>query len=151
MSEKRQLSVFGIVLVAVSSVLVVDTIAASSIIGPSAIVWWAVMYLFFFLPYGLVTAELGTTYPDEGGICDWVDRAFGRRVAARVAWFYWINYALWVPAVFFLFALVIGEILGLDLTPWTVAIIAIVMSWVKVWRRCSTWISLCGSRTWARF
>ncbi|MEM8564454.1 MAG: APC family permease [Pseudomonadota bacterium] len=133
MSEQgKQVSMFGIVLIAVSSILVVDTIAASAIIGPSSIGWWLIMFVIFFIPYGLVTAELGTAYPDEGGIVDWVRRAFGNAVGARVAWLYWVNYSLWVPAVFYLFALVLAQILGLDLGPWGIALIAIVMSWVKV-------------------
>jgi len=130
-TKSKQVSMFGIVLIAVSSILVVDTIAASAIIGPSAITWWLIMFVIFFVPYGLVTAELGTAYPDEGGIVDWVRRAFGDKVGARVAWLYWVNYALWVPAVFYLFALVMGQILGLELSAWSVAIISIVLCWIK--------------------
>lgn len=130
-STKKQISMFGIVLIAVSSVLVVDTIAASAIIGPSALVWWLIMFTIFFIPYGLVTAELGTAYPDEGGIVDWTRRAFGDAAGARVAWLYWVNYALWVPAVFYLFALVVTQILGFELSAWGIALIAIAMSWVK--------------------
>ena len=99
-SQGKQVSMFGIVLIAVSSILVVDTIAASAIIGPSSIGWWLIMFVIFFIPYGLVTAELGTAYPDEGGIVDWVRRAFGDGVGARLAWLYWVNYSLWIPAVF---------------------------------------------------
>jgi len=91
------------------------------------------MFLLFFLPYGLVTAELGTAYPDESGIVDWVNRAFGEKVAARVAWLYWINYALWIPAVFYLFALVGSGLMGIELDPWAIALVAIGMSWFKVW------------------
>lgn len=131
-SSPKQVSMFGIVLIAVSSILVVDTIAASAIIGPSAIVWWLIMFAIFFIPYGLVTAELGTAYPDEGGLVDWVRRAFGDAIGARIAWLYWVNYALWVPAVFYLFALVVAQIIGIELSPWGIAIIAIVMSWVKI-------------------
>ncbi len=132
MANPQKVNMFGIVLIAVSSVLVVDTIAASAIIGPSALVWWLIMFAVFFIPYGLVTAELGTAYPDEGGLVDWVRRAFGDSVGARVAWLYWVNYALWVPAVFYLFALVMSQILGFELSPWGIAIIAIVMSWIKI-------------------
>ena len=132
MSEsKKGISMFGIVLIAVSSVLVVDTIAASAIIGPSAISWWLIMFVLFFIPYGLVTAELGTTYPDEGGIVDWVRRAFGDKIGARIAWLYWVNYSLWIPAVFYLFTLIVAGMFGVELSPWQLAISAIVMSWGK--------------------
>ena len=42
----------------------------------------------FLLPYGLVVSELGTTYDDEGGLYDWVRRAFGDKWASRVSWYY---------------------------------------------------------------
>ena len=129
--HKKQVSMFGIILIAVSSVLVVDTISASAIIGPSAIVWWIIMFGLFFIPYGLVTAELGTSFPDEGGIVDWVRRAFGDKIGARVAWIYWVNFALWIPAAFYLFALILTQIFDLDVGPWGIAAIAIFMSWVK--------------------
>ena len=34
----------------------------------------------FLIPSGLITAELGTTYPDQGGIYSWVKRAYGERI-----------------------------------------------------------------------
>ena len=33
----------------------------------------------FVVPYGLISSELGTAYPGEGGIYDWVKRAYGSR------------------------------------------------------------------------
>jgi glutamate:GABA antiporter len=37
----------------------------------------------FLLPSSLIIAELSTAYPYQGGIYDWVHRAFGRHWAAR--------------------------------------------------------------------
>ncbi|TCL01229.1 agmatine:putrescine antiporter (APC superfamily) [Shimia isoporae] len=130
MSEKKSVSMMGILLVAVSSILVIDTVAASAIIGPSAIGWWVLFFFVFFLPYGLVTAELGTTYKDEGAIVDWVNRAFGRGSAARVSWLYWVNYSLWVPAVYYMFAIIAAQLMGLELGPFAIAIFATAMTWL---------------------
>ena len=132
-AKEKQMGLIDIVLFGVCTVLVVDTVAASAVAGPGGMVWWLVILVLFFLPYGLVTAELATTYPAEGGIYDWVKRAYGRNWAARTAWLYWVNYALWIPAVFYLFAVVIGQLLGVTLSPWEVAGIAIVMSWMSSW------------------
>lgn len=62
---------------AVCVVLVVESAAPAAAIGSSQFFWWIALLILFFLPYGLVSAELGTTYDDEGGIYDWVKRAFG--------------------------------------------------------------------------
>ena len=47
--------------------------------------------IFFFLPYALLTAELGSTFPQEGGPYIWTKLAFGRFVASLNAVFYWLS------------------------------------------------------------
>ncbi len=61
----------------VCAILIVDQLAASAAIGVQSIFWWVFTLVLFFIPYGLITAELGSTYPQEGGIYAWVRRAFG--------------------------------------------------------------------------
>ncbi len=51
----------------------------------------------FFIPYGLITAELGSAWPGEGGVYVWVREAFGPKWGSTVAWLYWINNATWIP------------------------------------------------------
>ena len=58
----------------------------------------------FFVPYGLITAELGAAWPGEGGVYVWVREAMGPRWGSLAAWFYWINNAYWIPAVYMVFA-----------------------------------------------
>ena len=40
--------------------------------------------LTFLLPYGMVVAELGTTYDGEGGIYDWVRDGLSDKWGARI-------------------------------------------------------------------
>ncbi len=85
MQKKKKFRLFDAVLMAVVVVLVVESAAPAAAIGPSQFFWWGALLLFFFLPYGLISAELGTTYNDEGGIYDWVRRAFGHKWGGRAA------------------------------------------------------------------
>ena len=89
--------------------------------------------IFFFVPYGLITAELGSTYPDQGGIYAWVRRAYGARWGGRVAWLWWINVALWQPSVFILFAGIFAALFMPDLALWTQIAIAVALTWLTVW------------------
>ncbi|MEW5249424.1 APC family permease [Microbulbifer sp. 2201CG32-9] len=101
---KKNLGKRDIILFTVSAILLVDTLAATAAIGASSIFWWLFLGLFFFVPFALVSAELGCTYPEQGGIYAWVRDAFGGRWGCRVSWAYWVNTAIWMPAIFILFA-----------------------------------------------
>lgn len=80
---KRVLGALDMTLFTVCAILVIDTLAASASIGPSALGWWVITLVLFFIPYGLITAELGSTYRQEGGIQGWIRRAYGDHWAAR--------------------------------------------------------------------
>ncbi len=56
-----------------------------------------------FALYGMVAAELGTAYDSEGGIYDWVRDALGDKWGARISWYYWINFPLWIASLATLF------------------------------------------------
>jgi len=104
-TESRSNKTFGLlsmVLFSVSAVLVGDTVASSAAMGVSGLTFWLVLGVLFFLPYGLVTAELGAAWADEGGIYVWVREAFGPLWGTVTAWLYWVNVAFWAPSVFVL-------------------------------------------------
>ncbi len=84
------------------------------------------------LPIGLITAELGTAYPEDGGIYHWIEKAFGGRWAARAIWAYWINTAIWLPAIFVLFAGVAAQLFGFSLTVTAQIIVGLVLTWLVV-------------------
>ncbi len=123
----------SLTLFSVCAVLVVDGLTASASIGPSSITWWLITLVLFVIPYGLISSELGTTYPGEGGIYDWVKRAFGFKWAVRTTWFYWINVGLWMPAVYIMFAGMFAELFFPDMSLWLQIVICIGLTWLTVW------------------
>ena len=131
-SFKKVLRGLDITLFTVCAILVIDTLAPSAAIGPASISWWIITLVLFFIPYGLITAELGTTFPEQGGLYVWVKRAFGEKWAARATWLYWINVALWMPAVYVLFANIFSQLFAPDLSLMTKILIGLVMTWVTV-------------------
>ena len=132
MENGKKVSLISTVLFTVCSILVLDSFVAPAIIGVSSITVWILTTVFFFIPYGLISAELGSTYPDDGGIVSWVSRAFGELPGVLVGWMYWVNTAFWMPAVFTAFSgwlcLALFPSLGLV---WQ-AVIAVTMCWVIV-------------------
>lgn len=126
--HKYKFRLFSAVLATVCIILVGDAVAPIAAIGNSQYVWWLIMLLGFFIPYGLISAELGTQYPSEGGIYFWVKKAFGPKWAGRVAWYYWINYPLWIASLANLVTTYLLQMLGYEMT-WQV-IIAIQVAYI---------------------
>ena len=144
-NEKKKFRLFDAVLAAVCVVLVVESAAPAAAIGNSQFFWWIFLLLGFFLPYGMISAELGTTYEDEGGIYDWVRRAFGDKWGSRVAWYYYINFPLWMGSLAVLFTDVIAQISGAEMGAFPVIAVQLLFIWGVVIISCfkisdSKWI-----------
>ncbi len=126
--QKHKFRLFSAVLATVCIILVGDAVAPTASIGNSQYIWWIIMLIGFFVPYGLISAELGTQYPSEGGMYTWVKKAFGPKWAGRVAWFYWVNYPLWVASLADLVTTYLLQMLGFEMT-WPV-ILAIQLGYI---------------------
>ena len=94
-------------------VLFLDTATSSSAMGPTSITWYLILALIFTVPTAMVTAELGSSYPSDGGLYHWVKISLGNTCAARVSWYYWLNNAVWVASATIFVINVISEMLAL--------------------------------------
>ena len=128
----RVLGRADLVLFTVCAILTIDTLASSAAMGFSWFSWWIITMTVFFIPYGLITAELGSAWPGEGGVYIWVREAFGPRWGSTAAWLYWINNATWAPSVYLIFAGTFGQIFLKTHSPWQEAGIAIALTWLTV-------------------
>lgn len=97
--KKKKFKLVDAILATVCITLVAESVAPTAAIGNSQYFWWIFLIIAFCLPYGLISAELGSTFRSEGGMYDWVKKAFGKKWAARVAWNYWINFPLWISSL----------------------------------------------------
>ena len=122
-------------LFSVSAVLTIDTLASAASMGGAWFAWWAIVVCAFFVPYGLITAELGAAWPGEGGLYVWVREAFGPRAGGLAAWLYWINNAYWMPSVYVVFASTFRSIFLPErpASTWLDAGIALLLTWATVW------------------
>lgn len=119
--KKPKFRLLSAVLATVCIILVGDAVAPTAAIGNSQYIWWIIMLVAFFIPYGLISAELGTQYPSEGGIYHWVEKALGEKWASRVAWYYWVNYPLWIASLADLVTTYLMQMLGVEMT-WTMVL-----------------------------
>src|SRR5581483_2311105 len=88
---RRHFGRFDIVFYLITTVVTIDTIGAVASNGAQGFTWLIFLALFFFLPYALSIAELGSAFPEEGGPYVWSRLAFGRFVAAINSVVYWVS------------------------------------------------------------
>ncbi len=94
---RKSLGRLDIIFLAIGAVISIDTIAQIAAGGGAQAFTWAVVIAITFLfPYALVTAELGSTFREEGGPYVWVRLAFGRLAAAISTMLYWITNPIWM-------------------------------------------------------
>ncbi|RMA82504.1 APC family permease [Umboniibacter marinipuniceus] len=124
------------VLFTVSAILLLDTLAAAASVGVSSLTWWVLLGFVFYLPFALICAEMGCAYPEQGGIYAWIRDAYGKRWASRASWCYWVNTAVWIPAIYILFAGIFSQLFMPDLSlNWQIGI-GIVLTWIAMLSNC---------------
>ena len=75
--QEKKVNLLKMVGFTVTGIVVLDTFVAPAAMGVSSFTVWLLTAVLFFIPYGLINAELGAAYPDDGGIFAWLKRAFG--------------------------------------------------------------------------
>lgn len=121
-----------LVLFTVSAILLLDTLASAASVGVSSIFWWLFLSVIFFIPFALISAEMSCSYPEQGGIYAWVKTAYGSRWAARTSWAYWVNTAVWIPAIAILFVGIFKQMFIPDLSLYGQVAIGLTITWITV-------------------
>jgi glutamate:GABA antiporter len=93
---RRVLGRFDLVLFTACAIIGLDSVAQAAEAGAQAITWLVISLVLFLIPYGMLTAELGSAFPLEGGPYEWARMAFGRAAGAVTAILYWLSNPLWV-------------------------------------------------------
>ncbi|MDY2726778.1 MAG: APC family permease [Anaerostipes faecalis] len=142
---KKEFHLMDAVMTVICVVFVAEAAAPVAAVGNSQYFWWMFLLITFLLPYGLISAELGTTYEGEGGIYDWVSKAYGKRWGGRVSWYYWINFPLWMASLALMFPDTIGMLTGIQMGVVPSLIIELAFIWIVIFISffpvCdSTWI-----------
>lgn len=150
-AQRPAFRMFDMVLFSVAAMLLLSQLTVTASVGPTAVFWTVLFIAAFFVPYGLVTSELGAAYPDAGGIYSWVVRAFGNRWGTRVSWWYWLNVGLWVPSVYLMFSGAISSMFfDGELNFWVQVAITVALIWINYWVNArslstGTWVSNVGA------
>jgi amino acid transporter len=92
----KSLRRFDMIFFTVCAIVGLDILGQVSGYGAETFTWILVLAVAFLIPYGLLTAELGTAFPQEGGPYEWMRLAWGRLPAGIGAILYWVTNPFWV-------------------------------------------------------
>ncbi len=120
-----------VILSVICVVFVAEAAAPVASIGNSQYFWWIFMIVAFLLPYGLISSELGTAYPGDGGLYDWIHTAYpGTKWGARASWYYWINFPLWMASLAVMCPELLRFITGYELGTFWSLVIELAFIWI---------------------
>lgn len=153
---RKELNLFFMICFTVTAMVNIDTLGAVSSQGGQVLPWLLISALTFLVPYGLLMAELGSTFPEEGGMYFWCKLAGGRIFAAVASIFYWVSNPLWVGGTLAVTAIATIKTFWFgnpDIlfggSPITDALIEIVIALVFIWG--TTWSAILSLRVGKRF
>jgi amino acid transporter len=112
MKTPKALTVFSLTMITVGSVDSIRNLPATALFGSKLIAFYLLGALFFLIPCALVSAELASGWPKQGGVYIWVREAFGRRAGFLAIWLQWIENVIWYPTLLSFVAGTIGYLLN---------------------------------------
>ncbi|HXY71606.1 MAG TPA: amino acid permease, partial [Actinomycetota bacterium] len=160
LEEKKKLQKhfarFDILFFLICTLVGLDTIGAAASYGAQAFTWLIFLAVFFFFPYALLTSELGSSFPEEGGPYVWTKLAFGRFVAAVNAFVYWVSNPIWVGGTLAIISLQAFKdfiLPNTTITAFWEYTFMLVFIWISVWAailsfKTGKWIPTIGA--WVR-
>ncbi len=149
MSNKstKILTVSSLVMITAGSVDSIRNLPATALFGSTLIFFFILGALFFLIPTALISAELTSTYPKQGGVYLWVKEAFGKSAGFMAIWLQWIENVIWYPTILSFVAGTVGFLISPELTSNKYFLISVIL--VAFWS--TTFINWFGIQTSARF
>lgn len=97
MTDKQKLSLKALILMIFTSVFGFTNISRSYyLMGYSAIPWYILSGIAFFLPFAFMIAEYGSAFKDaKGGIYSWMEKSSGKKYAFVITFMWFASYIIW--------------------------------------------------------
>ena len=150
--KKSYMSVMTMSLLTVAAVLSLRNLPSEAEYGYSVIFYITMAAICFFVPSALVSAELASSWPQDGGVYLWVKEAFGPKWGFVAVFMQWVENLPWFPAVLTFVASSIAYVVNPAWAQnrWFVLITIWIMLWLATFlnfrgMRLSAWLSSSGA------
>ena len=110
--NKHALTVFTLTMITVGSVDSIRNLPATALFGSQLIAFFVLGAICFLIPTALVSAELASGWPKQGGVYVWVKEAFGQRAGFLAIWLQWIENVIWYPTILAFVAGTVGYLIN---------------------------------------
>ncbi|MBE9913283.1 amino acid permease [Paenibacillus donghaensis] len=91
MANSKKLTLFGLIGITMAFFGTVRSVPTLAITGWTQIFYMLVAAILFALPIALMSAELSTGFPEEGGPQVWVKKALGEKWGFVTSWLLWVQ------------------------------------------------------------
>jgi amino acid transporter len=88
--QKKSLGYVSLALLNISAIISLRHLPVMAQYGVGSLFFYCIAALIFLIPIALICAELATTWPDRGGLYNWIYQGFGPRIAFLVVWWSWM-------------------------------------------------------------
>lgn len=145
--NQHALTLFSLTMITVGSVDSIRNLPATALFGSQLIAFFILGALCFLIPTALVSAELASGWPKQGGVYIWVKEAFGRKAGFLAIWLQWIENVIWYPTILSFVAGTVGYLIHPQLAsnPYFLWVVVVASFWGV------TLINLRGMRSSALF
>lgn len=137
-SSNRVISVFVLAMLNVSIMASLRNLPLVAEFGYSSLFFFLIVGLGFLIPCALVSAELATGWPKDGGIYVWVREAFGDRWGFFAIWMQWVHNVTWFPAILSFVATTLAYVLypPISNNPYYIMSVVLISYWGMTWLNC---------------
>ncbi|MDR0880281.1 MAG: glutamate/gamma-aminobutyrate family transporter YjeM [Clostridioides sp.] len=99
--NEKKLTLIPLILMIFTSVFgFTNIVRGFFLMGYSAIPWYVISAITFFIPYAFMLAEFGATFRKEsGGIYSWMEKSVGGKYAFIVTFMWFTSYIIWMVNV----------------------------------------------------
>lgn len=151
MAKIKSLSVTRLAMINLAAIVSIKNLPIIAEYSLSSVFLLALAAIVFFIPVALVSAELASAYPEDGGVMVWAKRAFGARIGFLAIWLLWIENAIWYPTILSFIATTICYLINPELINNKLLISSFILAsfWLFTWMNSkgmhlSSWISTLG-------
>jgi len=86
-----KLTLVAFILITAAALMSIRTFPTQGVVGWQSIIFCILAIIMYLIPASLVSAELATGWPQEGGVYVWVREAFGERWGFTAVWLQWFQ------------------------------------------------------------